>query len=326
MKRRTFITLVGSAAAWPLAARAQQPAMPLVGVLGSASPVPFLTSGLIAGLRETGFIEGQNVRIEDRWARGALDRLPQLAAELVGLRPALVATFGIPAVHAIKNATAKAVPPIPVIFAMGNDPVVEGLVASFNRPGGSMTGVTTVSGALAPKRMELVREFLRGSTVGILVNPEGPVSQSEREDADRASRAIGLRLEVFNARNEQEIETAFPLLEQRQASALIVATDQFYFTQMQRIATLASRYRVPAIGPLREFAVEGGLMSYGASVYEANRQAGVYVGRVLKGARPADLPILQPTKFDLVINLKSSKALAIEISPKLLSLADEVIE
>src|SRR6266446_7238462 len=325
--RRDFITLLGGAAAgWPLSAHAQQPAMPVIGVLHSASLSQFDVA-FRQGLREAGFVEGQNVLIESRLAKGDYERLPTLVAELVGLRVDLIAAFGTPAVRVAKSASIKSVPAIPVVFAMGSDPVAEGFVESLSRPGGNMTGVTSISGTLAPKRLELMREFLRDDApIGILINPANPLSGAERQDAEAASRSIGQRLEVFTASNQAEIEQAFAALKQRRISVIIIAVDTFYYTQMQRMATLAAQARIPIIGPLREFAAEGGLLSYGTNIADVVRQAGVMAGKVLKGAKPADLPVQQPTKFELVVNLKTAKALGIELSPKLLALADEVIE
>ena len=316
MRRREFITLLGGLAAWPLAAHAQQPGqMRRIGFLHSASPSQFTDAAFRQGLREAGFIEGQNVLIEARWARGAYERLPALAAELAGLRVDLIAVFGTPAVRIAKDASVKSAPAIPVVFAMGGDPVAEGLVESLHRPGGNMTGVTSISGALGPKRLELMREFLRDdAALAILINPRNPLSEPERKDAEAASRAVGQRLEVLTASSAGEIDAAFATLRQRRVGALIIAVDTFFFTQMQRMATLSAQAGVPVIGPLREFAAEGGLLSYGSSIADVNRQAGVLAGKVLKGAKPADLPVQQPTKFELVINLKTAKALGLELS------------
>jgi putative tryptophan/tyrosine transport system substrate-binding protein len=250
-----------------------------------------------------------------------------MAAELVGLRIDLLAALGTSAVHVAKSATATSTPTIPVVFAMGSDPVAEGFVESLSRPGGNMTGITSIAGSLAPKRLELMREFLRDDApIGILINPANPLSGAERQDAEAASRSIGQRLEVFTASNQAEIEQAFAALKQRRISVLIIAVDTFYYTQMRRMATLAAQARIPIIGPLREFAAEGGLLSYGTNIADVVRQAGVMAGKVLKGAKPAELPVQQPTKFELVVNLKTAKALGLTIPDKLLALADEVIE
>jgi putative tryptophan/tyrosine transport system substrate-binding protein len=327
MRRRAFITLLGTAAMWPLAARAQQPAMPVIGFLNAASPAQFLDAAFREGLREAGFIEGQNVTIESRWAKGAYERLPALAAELLQLRIDLLTALGTSAVRVAKSATATSTPTIPVVFSMGSDPVAEGFVESLNRPGGNMTGTTSIAGSLAPKRLELMREFLRDDApIGILINPTNPLSEAELRDAEAASRSIGQRVEVFTASNQAEIEQAFAAFKQRRISILIISVDTFYYTQMRRMGTLAAQARIPIIGPLREFAVEGSLLSYGTNIADIVRQAGVMAGKVLKGAKPAELPVQQPTKFELVVNLKAAKALGIELSPKLLAIADEVIE
>jgi putative tryptophan/tyrosine transport system substrate-binding protein len=245
----------------------------------------------------------------------------------VDLRVDLLAVFGSAATRVAKTATGNSDPAISVVFSMGSDPVAEGLVESLNRPGGNMTGTTSIAGALAPKRLELIREFLRDdAALAILINPANPLSESERRDTEVASRTIGQRLEILTARNQAEIEQAFAALKQRKISALIIAVDTFYYTQMQRMATLAAQVRIPVIGPLREFAAEGGLLSYGASIADVVRQAGVMAGKVLKGAKPADLPVQQPTKFELVINLKAAKAIGLDVPPTLLARADEVIE
>jgi putative ABC transport system substrate-binding protein len=325
MRRREFISLLGgAAAAWPLPAHAQRSGVSRIGFLNAASPAQFIDAAFREGLREAGFIEGQNVTIEYRWAKGAYERLPALAVEL---RIDLLAALGTSAVHVAKSATATSTPTIPVVFAMGSDPVAEGSVESLSRPGGNMTGITSIAGSLAPKRLELMREFLRDDApIGILINPANPLSGAERQDAEAASRSIGQRLEVFTASNQAEIEQAFAALNQRRISVLIIAVDTFYYTQMQRMATLAAQARIPIIEPLREFAAEGGLLSYGTNIADVVHQAGVMAGKVLKGAKPAELPVQQPTKFELVVNLKTAKALGIELSPKLLALADEVIE
>jgi putative ABC transport system substrate-binding protein len=324
VRRREFITLLGGAAALPLAARAQQRVTPVIGVLGSGAPAPLFTDALADGLKETGYVEGQNVRIEYRWASGAYDRLPALAAELVGLRLSVLATFGTAAARVAK---AKVAPTVPVVFSFGSDPVAEGLVASFNRPGGNMTGSTSIAGSLAPKRLELLRQFLRrDDVVTILINPDNPLSLAERKDTEAASHTIGQRLEVLTATTETEIDVAFATLKQRQIGALIIAVDTFFFGQMRRLAALAVQHAMPAIGPLREFATAGGLMTYGASIQDVNRQAAVYVGRILNGEKPTNLPVVQPTKFELVINLKTANLMGLTVPNMLLVAAHEVIE
>jgi putative ABC transport system substrate-binding protein len=286
MKRREFISLLGgAAAAWPLAARAQQSGkLPVIGFLTAGSPRLSADAAFVRGLREAGYVEGQNVLIEYRWAKGAYERLPDLVGELMALRVDVIAAFAVPAARAAKAASVKSTPAIPVVFSIGADPVAEGLVESLNRSGGNLTGVTSIAGALASKRLELLREFLHGDTaVALLMNPASPGNEAERRDAEAAARVIGQRLEVLTASNEIEIDAALAALAQRRIGALIIGTDTFYFAQMQRLATLAAQYRVPAIGPLREFAAEGGLLSYGASIFEVNRQVGIVVGEGPQG-------------------------------------------
>jgi putative tryptophan/tyrosine transport system substrate-binding protein len=327
IKRREFITLLGGAAAWPLAAPGQGSKIPRIGVLDSAAPTPFIYGAFVDGLREVGFVDRQSLRIEYRSARGAYQRLPGLAAELVGLPVDLLATFGTPAVRAAKVAAMQSNPAISVVFAMGSDPVAEGIVDTLHRPGGNVTGITSITGALAPKRLEFLRELVGAdSLLAILVNPGNPVGEAERRGAESAAGALGQRLEVLTASNEGDIPRAFALLKQRQIRGLIIATDAFYYRQLQRMATLAAQHTTPAIGPLREFAAEGGLLSYGPSIPETTRQCAILVAKVLRGARPADLPVQQPTKFELVINLAAAKELGLEVPPTLLARADEVIE
>jgi ABC-type uncharacterized transport system substrate-binding protein len=324
MKRRSFITLLGgAAAAWPLVTRAQQPTMPVVGVLGSASTQ--FKDAFAAGLKETGYIDAQNVRIEYRWAEGDYDRLPALADELVSLRLNVLAILGTAAARVAKTASLKVSPPVPVVFALGADPVAMGLVASFNRPGGNVTGSTSIAHSLAPKRLELLRGFVRDDApIAIMVNPD--TGEIERKQSEAAALAMGQQLEVLTARNESEIIAAYAAVRQRRIGALIIASDTFYLGQMRWMAALAAWHAVPAIGPLREFAAAGGLMTYAPSIADVVRQAGIYVGKVLKGARPAELPVMQPTKFELTINLKAAKALGLEVPQPLLATADEVFE
>jgi ABC-type uncharacterized transport system substrate-binding protein len=324
MKRRSFITLLGgAAAAWPLVTRAQQPTMPVVGVLGSASTQ--FKDAFAAGLTETGYIDAQNVRIEYRWAEGDYDRLPALADELVSLRLNVLAILGTAAARVAKTASLKVSPPVPVVFALGADPVAMGLVASFNRPGGNVTGSTSIAHSLAPKRLELLRGFVRDDApIAIMVNPD--TGEIERKQSEAAALAMGQQLEVLTARNESEIIAAYAAVRQRRIGALIIASDTFYLGQMRWMAALAAWHAVPAIGPLREFAAAGGLMTYAPSIADVVRQAGIYVGKVLKGARPAELPVMQPTKFELTINLKAAKALGLEVPQPLLATADEVFE
>jgi putative ABC transport system substrate-binding protein len=327
MRRREFITLLGGAAvAWPLAARAQRSGLLRVGLLFSSTPLQF-SDPFQQGLREAGFVDGQNVLFERRFARGDYERLPALAAELLALHVDLLAAFGTPAVRAAKTASMKSASAIPIIFAMAADPVTEGFVESFNRPGGNMTGITSISSTLAPKRLDLMRQFFLGDApIAIIINPHNPFSEAERRDTEVAVHAVNGRVEFLIASNQAEIDQAFTAIRPERFSIVIISGDNFYLTQMQRMAALATQARVPAIGPVREFAAEGGLLSYGASIPEVNRQAGMLAGKVLKGAKPAELPVQQPTKFELVVNLKTAKALGLEIPPKLLAIADEVIE
>ena len=267
------------------------------------------------------------MRIEYRSAGGAYELLPGMADELVRLPVNVLAINGTPATRAAKAASLRVSPPVPVVFAFGSDPVAEGLVASLNRPGGNITGSASIAGSLVSKRLELLRAFLGdNTTLAILINPDNPLAGPEGRDAETAARALGQRLEVLGARNETQIDAAFASLKQRKISGLIIAFDTFFFGQMRRMAALASRFAVPAIGPLQEFATDGGLMMYGPSQREVTRQAGIYVGKILKGARPADLPVMQPTKFELVINLKTAKALGLAVPQSILATADEVIE
>ena len=327
MRRREFIALLGGTAAWPVAARAQKPGMPLVGVLGAGSPAPLFTVALAEGLKESGLVEGENVRIEYRWAGGNYERLPAMAAELTKLPVDVLATFGTAAARVAKAASVAVSPPVPVVFSFGSDPVAEGLVASLNRPGGNMTGSTSISGALAPKRLEILAALLRrDATLAVMINPDNPLAGPERTDAEAAARTLGQRLHILEARNESEIDAAFAALRLRHIDGLVIGVDTFYFAQMRRMATLAASFAVPTIGPLRDFAAAGGLMTYAPSIQEVNRHAAVYIGKVLRGAEPSNLPIMQPTRFELIINLKAAKALGLELPPMLLARAGEVIE
>ena len=326
MRRREFLGALGGAAvAWPLAARAQS--IPVVGVLGAASPVPYITAAIADGLRENGYTEGRNVRIAYRWAAGAYDRLPGLADELVRLPADVIVTLGTPAARPAKAASIKVSPAVPMVFVLGADPVAEGLVASLNRPGGNVTGSTSIGGSLAPKRLEIIGAFLgRDVPAAILINPDNPLGGAERAEAEQAARAVGRPLVVLSARDRSEIEAAFAALKPRGAGALIIAVDTFYFAQMRWMAELAAAYKTPAIAALRDFTAAGGLMTYGPSIQDVTRQGFVYVGKVLKGAKPTDLPVMQPVRFELVINLKTAKALGLTMPDKLLVAADEVIE
>jgi putative tryptophan/tyrosine transport system substrate-binding protein len=323
MKRREFVTLLGGAAAWPLAARAQQ-AMPVIGILtgGSAESFALFEPAFRKGLNEVGFPDS-NVSLESRLASGQVDRLPGLAADLVGRKPTVIATQTLPAALAAKSATST----IPVVFVIGEDPVKIGLVESFSRPGGNVTGITNFMNVLGAKRLELVSEAVPTAVVlGLLVNPTNPNAEADTRDLQVAAQALGRRLQVLTAATDHEIETAFAAAVEQKVGALFINIDSFLFDRRQQIAALAARHMVPTIHPFREYVVVGGLMSYGASFASAWRQSGTYVGKILKGAKPADLPVLQPTKFDLVINLKAARALGLEIPPTLVARADEVID
>jgi putative ABC transport system substrate-binding protein len=327
MKRREFITLIGgAAAAWPPAARAQQSLMPVIGYLGGTAPGRYskrLITAFRLGLKEAGFVEGHNVAIEIRWAEGHYERLPPLATELVSRGMAVILAGSLPSALAAKQATTT----IPIVFVMGADPVKLGVVASLNRPSGNVTGIYQYFGALGGKRLELIRDLVPSlSVLAILSNPKNPNAEDHLDDVQSAARAIGQQIDVLRASNESEINAAFAALAQRKDSALLVADDPFFSVRSDQIVALAARHKVPASYYTRQFASAGGLMSYGSSNFDNNRQAGIYVGRILKGAKPSELPVLQPTKFELVINLKAAKALGLEVPPMLLARADEVIE
>jgi putative ABC transport system substrate-binding protein len=327
MKRREFIALLGgAAAAWPLAARAQQPTMPVVGLLSSRSPGEATASvaALRAGLAKGGYVEGQNVAIEYRWAEGHYDRLPALAVELTSRQVAvIVAMGGEPSALAAKAATQS----IPIVFNSGGDPVEAGLVASLNRPGGNATGVSMLFVELGPKQLEMLQELVPNTAlIALLVNPRFVSAEKEAKDALMAGHALGKQVHIVNASSEGEIGTAFRDLMEHRAGALMVAPDPFFFARREHLVALAAHHAVPAIYFSREFPEAGGLMSYGTSIADVYQQVGVYAGRILKGEKPADLPVVQPTKFELVINLKTARALGLSIPPGLLAIADEVIE
>jgi putative tryptophan/tyrosine transport system substrate-binding protein len=327
MRRREFIRLVGSTAvSWPLAARAQPSTMPTVGFLSSRSPkeAEIHVAAFRRGLGESGFVEGKNVAITYRWAEGRYERLSALANELVGLRVSVIAAVGgAPSALAAKSATAA----IPIVVVMGDDPTKLGLVASFNRPGGNLTGVAFLTGELGAKRLGLICEMApNASTVALLLNPNDPGAQVHRQDIETAVKALGRQALILHATKETEFEQNFAMLVKEHAGALVVQNDPFFDSRRDQIIALTARNGVPAIYHIREFPAAGGLMSYGASLADAYRQVGRYTGRILKGEKPADLPVMQPTQFELVINLKTAKTLGLTVPPSLLARADEVIE
>jgi len=326
MRRREFITLVaGAAVAWPLAARAQQAAMPVIGFLAgptaSASKSPL--AGFRQGLRQTGYVEGQNVHIAFRWAEGRYDRFPELAAELASLPVAVIAAFSPAAALAALSATKT----IPIVFITSVDPVKLGIVASLNRPGGNATGVAFFDSELVGKQLELLRELLpKSAVIGLLVNPTSPSTETHLRDIPAATQAFGLQIIVQNASSERDLDTAVATLVQQRASGLVIPSDPFFYQAREQLAALAARHALPAIYPDREYVADGGLMSYGASVTDAYRQAGVFTGRILKGDKPADLPVQQAVKVELVVNLKTAKTLSIEMPLSLLMRITETIE
>jgi putative ABC transport system substrate-binding protein len=325
VRRREFITLLGGAAiAWPVAAQTQQPLSPVVGFLSGRSPAE--AAGAVAafrkGLSEIGFVEPQNVTIDFRWAEGQLDRLPALARKLVDRPVAVIAALG-----GSDSIAKAATSTIPIVFGTGGDPVANGLVASLNKPGGNITGVTFLTAALGAKRLGLLRDLVPAAQViALLANPNYYLGPVQIRDVEEAARALGQRLVVLDGSTDEKIEAAFGALAPQHVSALLVSSDPFFDTRRERLVSLALQHRVPAIYQFREYAVAGGLMSYGTSITEMYRLAGLYVGRILKGEKPADLPVMQVAKFELVINLKTAKVLGVKTSDNLLSLADEVIE
>ena len=327
MKRRTFITLLGgAAAAWPFAARGQQPAMPIIGFLNPQSPEAFAepTRGFRQGLKDTGYVEGENVTIEYRWADNQIERLPAMAAELVRRRVAIiVATGGGPSALAAKAATTA----IPIVFNIADDPVSLGLVASLARPGGNITGVSILSTELTTKRLDLLRELVPGGVrVAVLVNPNGPSADVTVREIEAAAGTVGLKIHVLKASTSREIDAAFANFVRERPDALFVGNDAFLTSRRVQLVHLATLHKVPATYSAREFADSGGLMSYGASLRDAYRQLGLYAGRILKGAKPADLPVVQASKFELVINAQTARMLGLTVPDKLLVAADEVIE
>ena len=325
IERRKFLaTLGGAAAAWPLAAGAQQP-VPVIGFLNGTSPegyAPYVAA-FRQGLKEAGYVDGQNATIEYRWAEGQYDRLPTLAADLVRRNVTVIAATSTPAAQAAKALTST----VPIVFTTGDDPIKLGLVASFNRPGGNATGVSHFIGELGSKRLGLLRELLPGITViATLLNPNFPGAERQLRDAEAAAGALGLQLIVLRATTEREIDAAFATMAQQGTSALVVGGDPFFIARREQIVALAARHAIPTIYPARDFAVAGGLMSYGTDFADAYRQAGVYTGRIVRGEKPADLPVQRSTKFEFVINFNTAKALGLAVPNSMQLLADEVIE
>jgi len=326
MKRRTFIGgFVGGMLAAPLAARAQQPAMPVIGFLNSATPelYQFNVAAFRQGLQEVGFVEGKNVGIEYRWARGNYDQLPALAAELVDRRVAVIAATGeVGSARAAQSASAT----LPIVFTIGGDPVRFGLVKSYSRPGANVTGISLISSAIGGKRVELLHELAPKAMIALLMNPDNPNAVAEQKDAQEAARLLGHQTLILNVKNKGDFGAAFETFIRTRAGALFVATDPMLLSQRDLLVEFAERRKIPAIYFVREFAIAGGLLSYGASIRNMYREAGVYTGRILKGTKPADLPVLQPTLIEFVINLKTAKALGLSVPQSLLLRADEVIQ
>ena len=325
-RRKFLATLLGGAAVWPLAARAQQAAMPVVGYLNSGSPDSDTSrlTGLRRGLNETGYVEGRNLLVEYRWAGNQFNRLPALAVDLVQIRVAVIVSPGLPATLAAKTATTT----IPIVFGVGVDPVQVGLVKSLNRPGGNLTGFNQVNGELGAKALALLHDLVpKTPTIGFLENPNNPIiHELTTRDVLVAAAAIGLQIQPLKAGTDREIDAAFENLVQARTGALLVSNDVFFNSRIEQITALAARYAIPVMYSSAEFVGFGGLISYGASLRGALRQIGLYAGRILKGEKPTDLPVMQPTKFELVINLKTAKTLGLTIPPSVLALADELIE
>jgi len=325
MNRRAFITLLGGAAAWPAVALAQQPAMPVIGFLSTRAPGEdmHLLAAFHQGLREMGFIAGQNVAIESRFAESRYDRLPALAADLVHRRVAVIAAVGSPSGPAAKAATTT----IPIVFSTGIDPVAAGLVDNLSRPAANLTGVASLGVELEPKRVEILHDLVPTATsIAALVNPKTPAAEAQSADMRAAARKLGLKIHILNAGSESEFDAVFASLRSLQASALAIGNDAFFTARSEQLAGLALRHAVPAVFQFREFAAAGGLMSYGGSLTDMYQRVGVYAGRILKGARPSELPVQLSTRVELIINLKTAKTLGIDVPPTLLARADEVIE
>src|SRR5262245_5985236 len=326
IERRKFLATLGGAAVWPLAAHAQQPATPVIGYLGPESPAVFASRvrAFRQGIGEAGYAEGRNVAIEFRWAEGQHNRLPALAADLVGRQVAvIVAPGGAPGALAAKSATTT----IPIVFEMGADPVAVGVVGNLNRPGGNLTGVSSLNVQVTPKRLEILHEVVpTAAEIAVLVNPTGPANDEQLQSLQSAARALSLQLHVLHASTERDFDAAFVTLLQLRAGGLVVASDGFFATHSEQLAALTVRHAVPAIHQSRDFAIAGGLMSYAGSFMESHRQAGVYTGRILKGEKPADLPVVQSTKVELIINLKTARALGITVPLPLSGRANDVIE
>jgi len=326
MRRREFITLLGGGAvAWPLAARAQQPAMPVIGYLNNGSPESDASrlTGLRRGLNEIGYVEGRNFVVEYRWAGNQADRLPALAADLVQLRVTVIVAAGLLPALAAKAATTS----IPIVFSVAADPVQLGLVASLNRPGGNLTGTNSLIGELGAKGLAVLHELMPSiATIGFLENPNNPVSGLMRRDVLAAAPVVGLKVQILKAGTDREIDAAFVSLVQAQTGALLVGNDPLFNSRIEQLVALAARHAIPTMYSWREFVVADGLISYGLSLIENYRQTGLYTGRILKGEKPVDMPVMQTTKLELAINLKTAKALGLDVPPSLLSIADEVIE
>jgi putative tryptophan/tyrosine transport system substrate-binding protein len=326
MKRREFMALLGGVAvAWPLAARAQQPATPVIGFLHSATPESYapMVAAFRRGLSEFGYVEGQNVTIEYRWAEGHYDRLPVLAADLIRRNVTVIAATSSPAAQAAKAATTT----VPIVFTTGDDPIKLGLVASLNRPGGNVTGVSSLLVDLGSKQLGLLRELAPGITaIAVLTNPNFPGTERQLRDVEAAARVLGLQLHVLRASSQREIDAAFATIAQQGGAALLVGVDPFFLALRDQIVALAAHHAIPALYPVRDFAVAGGLMSYGTDFADSYRQAGIYTGRIVTGEKPADLPVQRSTKFEFVINFKTAKALGLAVPNSMQLLADEVIE